>query len=137
MQGREKKNEQEGVVMDKPGENPETHIAQLLQNWGMLQTEIKALFDKRNKHNVTASMEKGIEYFIEYMFLTNELPDLSANQATIDYNSLILKPINITERLHFLKLRPNIYPSFVQLTELFEEQQKHYAKAQAIGRAKS
>ena len=130
MQGREKKNEQEGVVVEKP----EEHIPQILQNWDKLQSEIKALFDKRDNRNAITPMKKGIDYLIEFLFLTNEL---QVNQASdFDYNLLRLKPVNISERLQFLKLRPNIYPSFVQLTELFEEQQKHYAKAQAIERAK-
>lgn len=115
-------------------ENYDEQIAQILQNWDKLQSEIKALFDKRDNRNAITPMKKGIDLLGELMFLTNGLP--VSQESEFDYHSLELKPVNLSERLQFLKIRPNIYPSFVQLIELFEEQQKHYAKARAIRKAK-
>lgn len=113
--------------------NAEVQIPELLKKWEQLHADIKVLFEKRDSKNVRVPMEAGIQLLIEFIYLTN---DLSLEKASdIAISSLSYKPVNIDERLQFLKLRPNIFPSFVQLNELFEEQKKLYAKKTAIGNA--
>lgn len=116
--------------MEKQGDDPEVNIPELLKEWDKLQDEIKTYFMQRDNRNTAAPMEQGINYLIELILLTNGIPVNQINNY--DISSLPLTPVNIGERLQFLKARPNIYPSFIQLTELMEEQQKHYAKVQAI-----
>lgn len=120
--------------MEHLGDQPEKYIPPLLQKWDMLQSDIKVAFDKRDYRNTAAPMEMGIEYFIEFIYLTNGL--LVNQMKDVDFSSLTLKPVNISERLQFIKARPTIYPSFIQLKELFDEQIKHYAKGQAITKGK-
>lgn len=114
-----------GIDSVKPWEDAKKYVPELFQAWNELQEEIKTLFDHRNNKDTLLPMKRGIGYLIELIFWTNGLP---CNIQEFDFESLQLKPVNFSERLQFLIRRPNIYPSFAQLIELMEEQNKQYSK---------
>lgn len=124
-----------GMNTIRPWENPETFIPALLQEWYELQKEIKALFDQRNNRDTIYPMKRGIGFLIEFIFWSNGMPAKKLNEVNI--NGLQIKPVNSLERIQFLMKRPNIYPSFAQLCELMEEQQKQYSKFIAMQNAKT
>jgi hypothetical protein len=118
----------------KPWENPKEHIPELLNKWKSLQGEIKTLFEQRNKKMILSPMKQGIGLLLEFIFWTNGLP--SQKLENVDMDTFKFKPVNFLERIQFLMKRPNIYPSFIQLIELFEEHEKQYSKFLAISNIK-
>ncbi|MDF2902809.1 MAG: hypothetical protein K0S25_447 [Bacillus sp. (in: firmicutes)] len=124
-----------GIPSVKPWEVAEEVIPELMKSWKELQIEINNLFERRDNRETLVPMKRGIAYLIEFVFWTNGLP--AQKIPGFDFTSLQLKPVNFLERLSFLLKRPNIYPSFVQLIELMEEQQKQFSKYIAIMKAKN
>lgn len=119
----------------KPWEEPAYSIPLLLKEWHILQTEIRVLFEQRKNQATLELMRQGIGFLMEFIFWTNEVPTQKLENGSI--KMLKLKPVNCLERIQFIMKRPNIYPSFMQLIELFEEHEKQFSKYQAIKRAKN
>lgn len=117
-------------VSIKPWESPEESIASLLEKWSSLNEELHVLFEKRAQKEAAPVMEKGIDLFIEFLHWSNERPVESTSE--IDFAGLKIKPVNIAERLNFIIARPTLFQSYMQLAELFIEQEKGYKKALAI-----
>ncbi|NMD70352.1 hypothetical protein HHO41_08600 [Bacillus sp. DNRA2] len=120
--------------LSKPWLEEDKYIPQLLQEWKSLEIEIKTLFANRQNDAVLLPMKQGIDLLIRFVFWSNKLPVVKLEEADID--GLLIKPVNFMERIQFLMLRPNLYPSFRQLTELFSEQEKQYSKYLAIEETK-
>lgn len=118
----------------KPWLEEDKYISPLLQEWRSLETEIKTLFANRQNEAALLPMKQGIDLLIQFVFLSNKLP-VAKLEAT-DIDSLLIKPVNFMERIQFLMLRPTLYPSFRQLTELFSEQEKQYSKYLAMAETK-
>jgi hypothetical protein len=118
-----------GFETVEPWEKPEYYIPQLLTEWKRLKEEISNLFQKRVKEQIPMPMKQGIGFLFECIFWSNGLP--VKLEKDINLNFLHLKPVNLTERLEFLLIRPTIYPSFIQLTELMDEQEKQFSKYMA------
>jgi hypothetical protein len=118
----------------RPWEKPEENVSALLEDWTILKEEIRSLFEKRNKAFIPDLMRKGISYCIELLYWSNEQP--SVISPRIYYDKLPIKPVNIEERLEFIISRPNLFHSFMQLTELIIEQEKGFKKALAIKKRK-
>lgn len=116
----------------KPWHDSERYIPELLVEWRRLHDEIRSLFQIRDKKNILLPMKQGIGYLIECIFWANALP---VKLCELDFPTLAIKPVNVSERLNFLMKRPNIYPSFIQLTELMEEQEKQFSKYIAVKNA--
>jgi hypothetical protein len=123
-----------GLETIKPWEDRERFVPELFQEWERLYEELRKKFSKRSNGETVIPMKHGIGLFIECLYWSNGLPAKSIHCGQID--ELAFKPVNCLERLQFLMRRPNIYPSFVQLSELFEEQKKQFAKILAIKNAK-
>lgn len=119
----------------KPWEETAHSIPLLLKEWKIIQTEIRVLFEQRKNQATLELMRKGIGYLMEFIFWTNEVPTKKLENESI--KMLKLKPVNCFERIQFIMKRPNIYPSFMQLIELFEEHEKHFSKYQAIKKSKN
>ena len=124
-----------GIETVQPWEDPERYLPQLLTEWKLLQEDLKSIFQKRDKANTLIPMKLGIGYLLESIYWSNGLPVSLGNSNDLD--TLAIRPVNITERVQFLFSRPGIYPSFIQLTELIEEQEKQFSKYLAIQRAKT
>lgn len=118
----------------KPWATPEESVGALLEQWAILNKELHVLFEKRAQKEAKPVMEKGISLFIEFLHWSNEKP---AEETTeIDYTGLKTKPVNIGERLNFIISRPTLFQSYMQLAELFVEQEKGFKKAIAIKKLK-
>ncbi len=114
----------------RPWETPDKSISTLLQEWLLVKEQLQTHFENRNKKDTFIFMRKGISFFIEFLFWTNERPVILHPQ--IEYGSLQIKPVNIKERFEFIMDRPNLFHSYMQLCELFLEQEKSYKKAIAM-----
>jgi hypothetical protein len=104
-------------------DNYDNRISLLIENWLELKKELTELFEKRDRKNALEPMKKGIEIFLHFLLWCNEIESFD-NEETI--GNLKWKPVNVTERLSFIKTRPDLYHSFIQLTELMTEQEKQF-----------
>ncbi|WP_160721291.1 YpoC family protein [Bacillus sp. USDA818B3_A] len=100
--------------------------AALLTEWGQIQSQIEPLFRARDQRNSKEWMEKGIKLFLQFLFLTNNV-SLPVNEDA--YDQFHFKPVNMKERLDFVKSRPDLYHSYRQLSELMGEQEKQFVKS--------
>lgn len=112
----------------------EESIEELLLEWPNLKEEIRHSFEKRDKESAAALMKKGINIFLTFLYESNEVQ--TSPKSEIDYEQLLIKPVNCGERLEFVMARPNLHHSYMQLCELMSEQEKGYRKALAIKKLK-
>lgn len=110
----------------------EAEIANLNQQWIFLQGTLEVRFKNRESKQAVPEMKQAIELFIRYIYMTNGMgSDKSECWAECDH-----KPVNLEERLQFIISRPGLYHSYKQLTQLFTEQEKQYAKYVALSNLK-
>lgn len=120
-----------GLETIKPWRNPEHYIPELMDEWQILRTELLALFQVRDKKRIPLPMKQGVGLLIQCIFWSNGFPVTNE----FDFSILRIKPVNATERIQFLMGKPYIYPSFIQLSELMEEQEKQFKIFMSIKRA--
>lgn len=107
-------------------------ISMLLEDWVQLKKELTDIFENRDRKNALKPMLNGIEFFLKFLFWSNGMERNDVSEEMILH--LYWKPVNVSERLNFIKNRPDLYHSFIQLTELMVEQEKQYNKSLAIKR---
>jgi hypothetical protein len=107
----------------------ERTISKLLRRWKEIKGLLEVHFENRETDKILIPMEEGIEIFLNLLFLTN---DDEWNKDETAIIGLQYKPINVMERISFINKRPTLYHSFIQLSELFTEQEKQYNKKKAI-----
>ncbi|PLR99713.1 YpoC family protein [Bacillus sp. T33-2] len=115
-----------GLSTIRPWEDPELYVPLLLEEWPDQKTEIGILFKNRNRHAAVPAMRKAIGMFIQLLYWTNSLP---ASPSLAGLENLGIKPANARERIEFIISSPALHHSFIQLSELFIEQQKQFAIA--------
>ena len=112
----------------QPWENPEEVTPLLLQEWGTLKTSLTELFNSRDGVAIRLPMKRAIAFYIEFLHWTNGVPV----RFPLNFITLKSKPVNCQERLDFITSRPALYHSFIQLSELFTEQEKRFVKNIAL-----
>jgi hypothetical protein len=117
----------------KPWSNAEEIIPVLLNEWQTVKDELNALHHERQSNKIVQSMKKGIGLFIQLLFWSNGKP-VQLNEP-FSFSELDYKPVNIHERLEFIISRPKLFHSFIQLSELMIEQEKHYVKKNILKKA--
>lgn len=108
--------------MSKPSES----LNVILKEWAGTQEHLEKVFRNRDQIGAKEWMNKGIQLYLRFLFLTNGLP-LSCTDP-IPFESFEYKPVNLKERFAFIKSRPSLYHSYRQLSELMVEQEKQYAR---------
>lgn len=93
-----------------------------INEWQETVEQLSEWFEKRDKEKVSEPMKYYTERFIQALY------DLNGKERSDDLSSLTYKPINIEERLSFIKKRPHLYHAFVQLKECYIELEKIYEK---------
>jgi hypothetical protein len=113
-----------------PWENQEESILPVIALWEKEKRILAELYSKRSKE-MQSNMKKGIALFYMLIFWSNDKPVQLTNEINTmeDWN---LKAVNLEERLDFVVNNPHLYHSFAQLSELFMEQHKLFAKKQAL-----
>lgn len=104
-------------------------ISQLLRRWEELKRLLAVHFENRETEKTLIPMEEGIEIFLNFLFLTNER---QWNKDETSIYEFRWKPVNVLERISFIKRRPTLFHSYIQLSELITEQKKQYNKKIAI-----
>ncbi|MGM0751223.1 MAG: YpoC family protein [Bacillota bacterium] len=112
----------------------ELYVGTILKSWGEEEEYLKTLYKKRSKNTLHA-MKKSISQFYMLLFWSNSLP-VRLNHEDSHIDQLSIKPANAVERIEFIRNNPTLFHSFIQLSQLFEEQHKQYAKSLALKRSK-
>ncbi|WHX99064.1 YpoC family protein [Neobacillus sp. DY30] len=108
----------------------EENISLLLANWDGVKSELETLYRNRNQQSTLPFMKKGIGYFIQFLYWSNDQQVYS--KEPISFRLLEVKPVNLEERLTYILSRPNLFHSYRQLSELFTEQVKLFAKKNIV-----
>ncbi|MGM0839831.1 MAG: YpoC family protein [Bacillota bacterium] len=117
-----------------PWVDDEYFIGIILKSWREGEECLKTLFKKRSKDTLPL-MKKSIAQVYMLLYWSNSMPVILNSDIT-HIDSLSIKPVNAGERMLFIRNNPTLFHSFVQLSQLFEEQYKQYAKSLAIKRAR-
>jgi hypothetical protein len=123
---------------EEPEQSPwlqrDNAVKVVIDTWNKEKGTIFEQYKSRDK-SVQQNMKKGIALFYMLLFWSNSVP-VSLREWHLDCKELSLKPVNVEERVSFIKQNTKLYHSFVQLTELFQEQHKLVAKDRAINNLK-
>jgi hypothetical protein len=119
--------------MNTPWNYPDESIPPLIAEWQEIRVMLELSFANRDLHTVTDPMQTGIDLFLKMLFWTNQKPLNTLDRLCTE--SLKYKPVNIEERLSFITKRPNLYHSFIQLSELMVEQEKQFVKRSVLKKA--
>lgn len=111
-------------------EAPEKNISLLIAKWNGVKSELETLYRNRDQKSTLQLMRKGIVYYLQFLFCSNDKQVNS--KEPIPLNQLELKPVNLEERLTYILSRPNLFHSYRQLSELFTEQEKLFAKKNIV-----
>lgn len=109
-------------------------IRKLLLVWGSCKHELEHCFKTRETRQASQLMIRSIQCFLDYIYETNGCSEIEKERQSI--KDLAVKPVNVAERLDFIVSRPGLYHSYIQLSELFSEQEKQYAKHLALSKVK-
>jgi len=112
----------------------EVQIPLIVKNWNRLKDELVSVIKDRNKE-MKPYMLKGMELYFSLLFWSNSIP-VHLFEWEKHVESMKYKSVNVEERLSFILAKFNSYPAYIQLSELFIEQQKHFAKKIAIEKHK-
>lgn len=117
-----------GIEGYHPWEHAEKHVSFLLTEWKKNDVKCQKLFSERKTKQALEPMKEGIALFLTLIFWIHKQPvQLKAWEQKV--NMLSIKPVNLVERLKFIVQRPALYHSFIQLSEMFRELEKHYMKS--------
>lgn len=101
----------------------ERSIAVILEKWRRIQVELEQVFKARQSTLAETGIKKATDLLKQFILLTNQTERMEA---------CIVKPINAEERIDFILSKPMLYHSFIQLSQLFDEQEKLHAKNRMI-----
>ncbi|MFS0776338.1 YpoC family protein [Neobacillus sp. 3P2-tot-E-2] len=111
-------------------EASEENISLLLSKWDGVKSELEIHYRNRDQQSALQLMRKGIVYFIQFLYCSNDRQVNS--KEPIPLNQLEIKPVNFEERLTYILSRPSLFHSYRQLSELFTEQEKLFAKKNIV-----
>lgn len=114
------------LELEVQGENVGAAISLLLADWERVKGELETFYRNRDQKSTLQLMKKGIGFFIQFLYWSNDRKVNS--KEPIPFNLLEIKPVNLDERFTYILSRPNLFHSYRQLSELFTEQEKLFAK---------
>ncbi len=118
----------QGIEAYQPWAYAEKHVSVLLTEWKAIELECQTLFSERKAKMTLEPMKEGLSLFFTLIYWIHKKPvELAEWEGKV--NELPIKPVNVVERLAFIVRRPTLYHSFIQLSELFHELEKHYVKS--------
>lgn len=119
-----------GIQTIKPWINLESVMPILFKEWQQVKDQLNLLHHKREQKNIVQIMKKGIGLFIQFLFWSNGKPVQLTEPLPVF--EMEYQPVNVQERLEFVISRPKLFHSFIQLSELMSEQEKHYYVKKSI-----
>lgn len=106
-------------------------LAAVFPLWYEERDRLESCFAKRDRASAREPMIRGLSYFLVCLHWLNGKRVEQVNEWEKAIAALAVKPVNVIERLQFIFARPDLYHSFIQLSELFHETEKLYYKTLA------
>ncbi|WP_285766187.1 YpoC family protein [Peribacillus sp. SI8-4] len=103
------------------------HVREVVAKWKRIDSECRLLFSERKAGQTLELMKRGIALFLAAIFWLHGRP-VMLNVWQEQLKSFPTTPVNTAERLAFILSRPAFFPSYRQLSELFQEFEKQYIK---------
>ncbi|WP_411809546.1 YpoC family protein [Bacillus haynesii] len=122
---------------DKPWEHAEEWVPLLFAAWERTKEKLLPVFKTRKSRCSQDDMLHGVCCLIASFHWTMGEPVKSLNWEIITRKDFGARPMNWTERLEFILLKPTQYHCFIQLDELFTEMKKQFYKYIAINHKKA
>lgn len=116
----------QGLESYQPWLDAGKHIPVLLEKWKRIEGECGEFFAERKTKLTVEPMKEGISLFLTMLYWMHHQPVILQNWQQL-VEPLAIKPVNVIERLTFIRQRPASYHAFIQLSELFLELEKQYA----------
>ncbi|QVY60136.1 YpoC family protein [Cytobacillus gottheilii] len=113
-----------------PPEQVDIYIPMMLKQWRSIKELLAVKFEKRQFEGAEEQMKYGIAFAIQWIHWMNGKTVDLGNIGHFD--EWKIHPVNSTERIQFILIRPVLYHSFVQLCELIGELEKQYFKMLAV-----
>jgi hypothetical protein len=118
----------------EPWKNIEQSIQAVVQLWKEERERLNVLFVNRNRKAAREPMIRALSYFLACLYWLNGTCVKGIVNWEKEIDALSIKPINCVERLQFIFAKCDLYHSFIQLGELFDELTKLYYKTLAISK---
>jgi hypothetical protein len=117
-----------------PWDHLEQSIPAVLQLWNEEKAALEHCFARRDRRAARQPMIRGLSYLLSCLFWLNGKRVSNVRHWQEEIRALPVTPVNCLERLQFIFDRYDVYHSFIQLCELFEETAKLAYKQIAINK---
>lgn len=115
-----------------PWEQTEEFIPVMFELWDELKEKMLPRFQTRKSRCEEEDMLQGIVSMIAIFYWIKGQRLHAIGWDDIKQETFPVAPINWTERLEFILLKPTQYHCFIQLDELYTELKKQYGKYEAL-----
>ncbi|KGA99102.1 hypothetical protein AJ85_11530 [Alkalihalobacillus alcalophilus ATCC 27647 = CGMCC 1.3604] len=118
----------------KPWLEHERFLPLIFHYWDKKKNQIKEDFRNREAKKAKPLMMAMSALLIDALFWLNKEKVRNLTSLRTDIEELFYKPVNASERIHFILTHVGHYQGFVQLEMLFEELRKLYTRVKMIER---
>ncbi|MBO1624485.1 YpoC family protein [Bacillus arachidis] len=112
----------------EPWNGIDKSIPIVLDVWKSKQEDIARLFRNRKRKEAKGPMIQFIAHVLSVLYWLNGKPVPGLKDMCREIEELNIKPVNFMERYLYMIEQPNHYHSYIQLTQLYLEIEKLYAK---------
>ncbi|UJM26097.1 hypothetical protein L2D31_10200 [Bacillus aerophilus] len=126
----------EPLLDEQPWQKTEEFVPLMFDLWNELKDNMLPRFQTRKSRCEEDDMLQGIVSMIAMFYWMKGEKLQTVDWEEIKQQTFPVAPINWTERLEFILLKPTQYHCFIQLDELYTELKKQYGKYEALRKLK-
>lgn len=126
----------EPLLDEQPWQKTEEFVPLMFELWNELKDNMLPRFQTRKSRCEEDDMLQGIVSMIAMFYWIKGEKLQTFDWEEIKQQTFPVAPINWTERLEFILLKPTQYHCFIQLDELYTELKKQYGKYEALRKLK-
>ncbi|WP_348936070.1 YpoC family protein [Bacillus sp. BS1807G30] len=126
----------ESLLDEQPWQKTEEFVPLMFDLWNELKDNMLPRFQTRKSRCEEDDMLQGIVSMIAMFYWIKGEKLQTIDWEEIKQQTFPVAPINWTERLEFILLKPTQYHCFIQLDELYTELKKQYGKYEALRKLK-
>lgn len=126
----------EPLLDEQPWQKTEEFVPLMFDLWNELKDHMLPRFQTRKSRCEEDDMLQGIVSMIAMFYWIKGEKLQTVDWEEIKQQTFPVAPINWTERLEFILLKPTQYHCFIQLDELYTELKKQYGKYEALRKLK-
>ncbi|NLP50331.1 YpoC family protein [Bacillus sp. RO1] len=115
-----------------PWEMTSDSIPHILTGWKEKEILLNSLHEVRDRKEARRQILLPIAWFLQLLFWMNGQPVRGLTDLKTEVGRLKWKPINVDERLDFVFKKPEMYHSYIQLQQLYNESAKLFYKMKAL-----